>query len=493
MKKIIISVLALGFLFSCGDLDELNDNPKKAADAPAGTLFANAQKNLVDILTSANVNRGIWRLLAQQWAETTYNDESVYDIATRNIPQNVWGILYRDVLKDLETSRTNVLAIDPLFIDETVRQNQIQMIEIMEVYAWTVVVNIYGPIPYSSPTYSGGQALDIENPSPKYEKAEDIYKDLLTRLDAAMIKLDADKDNFGDYDLLYKGDYDSWIKFGNSLKLKMGMILADVPAFNSKAIVEAAAPHVFTSNDDNALIKYKDTPPNTNPVWVDLIQSGRHDFVAANTIIDAVVALEDPRTPVWFTQVDTSSEEGVEKLAYWGGIYGNKNSYSKFSHPGDAIIDPTQAGVFMDYTEVEFYLAEAVERGYNVGGDAETHYNNAITSSMNYWGVDQADIDTYLDRPDVAYATADGNYKEKIGTQKWIAMYNRGYEAWTEWRRLDYPVLVAPDLALTDIPLRYPYPVNEQTLNTANYEGALTLLPGGVDKVSTRIFWDVPQ
>jgi len=491
MKKIIISVLALGLLFSCGDLEELNNNPKKAADAPPGTLFANAQKNLSDILTSANVNRGIWRLLAQQWAETTYNDESVYDIATRNIPQNVWGILYRDVLKDFETARTNVLAIDPLFIDETVRQNQIQMIEIMEVYTWSVLVNIYGPVPYSSPTYKGGEALDIENPSPKYETAENIYKDLLPRLDAALEKLDADADNFGTYDLLYEGDYASWIKFGNSLKLKLGMILADVSDFNSQAIVEAAAANVFTSNDDNAIIRYKDVPPNTNPVWVDLIQSGRHDFVAANTIIDKMVALDDPRKPAWFTQVDTSSEEGVEKLAYWGGIYGNKNSYSKFSHPSEDIVDPTQPGVLLDYTEVEFYLAEAVERGYNVGGDAETHYTNAITSSMNYWGIDQADIDDYLARPDVAYGTAAGAWQEKIGTQKWIAMYNRGYEAWTEWRRLDFPELVAPDLALTDIPLRYPYPVNEQTLNTANYNTALTLLPGGIDKVSTRIFWDV--
>lgn len=85
--------------------------------------------------------------------------------------------------------------------------------------------------------------------------------------------------------------------------------------------------------------------------------------------------------------------------------------------------------------------------------------------------------------------TAAGTYKQKIGTQKWIALYNRGFEAWTEWRRLDYPVLTAPADALSDIPVRYTYPVQEQNLNTANYDDAVSAI--GSDKVTTKIFWDV--
>lgn len=505
MKKIIITLLTAGFLFSCSDLTELNDNQKKAKDAPAGTLFANAQKNVSDILASTNVNRGIWRLLAQYWTETTYNDESVYDLSTRNIPQNVWGILYRDVLKDLETARTNVLAIDPLFIDETVRQNQIQLIEIMEVYSWSILVNTYGDVPYSSATFSGGEALNIDIPSPKYEDAMAIYDDLAARLDAALTKLDGDADNFGDYDLLYEGDYASWIKFGNSLKLKLGMTLADVTerAAKARTMVEEAAPKAFASNADNAVIKYKDVSPNTNPVWVDLVQSGRKDFVAANTIINKMTPLDDPRLSSYFGTIDTirydKYEDGVPAedaeiidtvTVYYGGVYGSKNSYSRFSKPSELVKEPTFPGLLLDYVEVEFYLAEAAERGFNIDGDAKEHYDNAITASMEFWGVDAADITAYLAKPEVDYDDAPGTWQEKIGFQKWLALYNRGFEAWTEWRRLDAPTLVPPAGALSDIPLRYPYPVNEQNLNTKNYNDVVVKIVA--DKVSTRIFWDRP-
>jgi hypothetical protein len=142
----------------------------------------------------------------------------------------------------------------------------------------------------------------------------------------------------------------------------------------------------------------------------------------------------------------------------------------------------------LDYVEVEFYLAEAAARGWTVGGTAAEHYDKAITASMEYWGVDAADITLYLARPDVAYATATGTYKEKIGVQKWLALYNRGFEAWTEWRRLDAPVLVAPANALSVIPVRFTYPVQEQNLNGTNYASAATAIGG--DKVDTKLFWD---
>ena len=88
----------------------------------------------------------------------------------------------------------------------------------------------------------------------------------------------------------------------------------------------------------------------------------------------------------------------------------------------------------------------------------------------------------------MAYATAAGDWKQKIGTQKWIALYNRGFEGWTEWRRFDYPVLVAPPQAVTDIPIRLSYPVQEQTLNAASYNAAAAAIGG--DDVRTRLFWD---
>ncbi len=477
MKKIAILFVALISFTSCQDLIELNVAPKQAKDAIPEALFANAQKGLASTMASTNVNLNIFRLLAQQWTETTYTDESKYDLSTRNIPQNFWNALYRDVLRDLKESKTIVTNIDPLFIDDAVRQNELAMINIMEVYTNMVLVLTYGNIPYS-------EALNSDDLQPAYDDAATVYDDLIQRVNDALGKLDntAGAGALESSDLIYGGDIDSWIKFANSLKLKLGMIIADVDPASAKSVVESAAPGVFTSSADNAAFRFLTSPPNTNPLWVDLIQSGRKDFVAANTLVNTMTALNDPRIPVYFT---------LDKFGgYTGGTYGSSNSFATYSKPGDIVKEPDFEHLLLDYSEIEFYLAEAVERGWNVGAEsAEEHYNNAITASMQYWGVADADIADYLAQSEVAYSTAAGTYMEKIGVQKWLALYNRGFDAWTEWRRLDAPTLTPPAGAFSAIPLRYTYPVQEQNLNGSNYTSAAAAVGG--DVVETKLFWDV--
>jgi hypothetical protein len=152
------------------------------------------------------------------------------------------------------------------------------------------------------------------------------------------------------------------------------------------------------------------------------------------------------------------------------------------------ITNPDFPHQLLSYDEVEFFLAEAVERGFTVGGTAKEHYDKAITASIRYWGGSAAEATTYLAQPGVNYLTAPGGYKQKIGEQKWLALYNRGWDAWIEWRRLDYPVLTKPVGALTDFPMRFTYNVDEQNLNKTNYDQASTAIGG--DVVTTKLFWD---
>jgi hypothetical protein len=475
MKK-IFALISFAVLASCGDLTELNVNPKRTDNAPAGSLFAGAQKSLIDNLTSPNVNLNIFRLLAQQWTETTYTDESNYDLTTRNIPQNWWHALYRDVLKDLREAKRIVEATESAGPERT---NKLAMAEIMEIYTWAVLVDTFGDIPYTDALKVSSSPDDILQPS--YDDDATIYPDLISRLTTAINSLSLTAGSWGDNDVIYGGDVALWQKLANSIKLRLGMMLADVNPTLAKTTVEAAAPGVFTSNADNAIFYYKSAPPNTNPVWVNLVQSGRKDFVAANTLVDEMVALNDPRMATYFT-VDADGD-------YTGGEYGASNNYATYSKPGDMVDNADFPAVLLDYSEVEFLLAEAVERGFAVGGTAAGHYTAAITASMEFWQVKPADITAYLAQPSVVYATAAGTYKQKIGLQKWISLYNRGFEAWTEWRRLDYPVLVAPPDAFSDVPLRYTYPVSEQNLNTINYDEVVTAI--GEDDVATKVFWDV--
>jgi hypothetical protein len=475
MKKILAFLFSLTVISCTDDLTELNDDPKRSTEAPAPTLYTNAQRNLVDLLTTPSVNINIFRLLSQQWAETTYTDESRYDLGTRNITENFWNPLYRDVIADLREAKRVIENADPTFSDPVVNENQWQIAEILEVYAFSILETTYGDIPYSS-------AIDPENVFPEYEDDQTIHYDLITRLDAAMAALDPTAESYGGADLIYEGDINQWIKFANSLKLRLGMIIADVDPERSRAIVEeAVAAGVFESSEDDAEFPYLEASPNTNPVWTNLIQSGRRDFVAANTIVDLMNNLNDPRVSLYFT---TDREGG-----YTGGIYGSSNSYSTYSKPSATITDPEFPGVLLDYTEVEFYLSEAAARGMNVGGTAEEHYNAAITSSITDWEGSETEAQLYLANPAVAYTTAEGDFRQKIGTQKWIALYNRGHEAWTEYRRLDAPQFNTVANPVGDFPIRYTYPVGEQNLNTENYNQAASSVGG--DVVTTKLFWDI--
>ena len=111
-----------------------------------------------------------------------------------------------------------------------------------------------------------------------------------------------------------------------------------------------------------------------------------------------------------------------------------------------------------------------------------------MKASILYWGGTEAQAAAYLAQPSVAYATASANYKEKIGVQKWLALYNRPVPAWTEVRRLDFTALAAPAAAKSGFPNRLTYPTNEQTLNNAAYTAATS--KAGKDDVETKVFWD---
>jgi hypothetical protein len=479
MKKILLytslSLAGIVGLNSCTkDLTSLNEDIKKPEAVAASALYASATKELSDVLTSTSVNLGIWRLLVQHWTENTYLDESNYNLIKRSIPDKVWDALYKDVLADLKESKKVVEADTEL--DEAVRKNQLAQIEIMSVYATSVLVNTFGNVPYT-------KTLDIENLFPTYDNGLDIYKDLLSRLDKALVTFDPSAPGFGDANMLFdaSGEITSWVKFGNSLKFRLAMTLIDVAPDVAGPAVIASEPLSFNTQGEFAKFPYSTVPPNTNPVWEDLVQSGRNDFNATTFLLDQLKATNDPRLGIYFNKVNGE---------YKGLPYGTKGLYISYSPAGDLLKKKDLPGVYLDYTEVEFLRAEAIERGLAVAGTAQQHYNNAVASSITYWGGTPQQITDYLAQPEIAYTTAAGDYKQKIGQQKWIALYNRGFEAWVEARRLDYPVMVPGPSARSGWPVRFTYPVAEQNLNFENYTNGSKSLGADGDKVTTKIFWD---
>ncbi len=365
----------------------------------------------------------------------------------------------------------------------------------MTVFAWSYVVENFGDMPYS-------QALDYNFPTPVYDDGLTIYKDLISRLNTAMEKLTLTEAGMpSGYDNIFGSTAAGtamWYKFANTLKLRMGLMLYDVDAGYSKTVVEAAAPKVFTAGDVMTM-NWLSAAPNQNQQYVDFVQSGRDDYVVTSNLIDAMqpttpapehsilsVTVTDPRLEFYAIPV-----VGSNPPVYLGGAQGEANGYPSFSHVNPIHLTANRPWIIMDYTEAEFLLAEAVERGFSVGGTAEAHYNNAVKSSIVYWGGTTAEADAYLAQPSVAYATAFSDWKQKIGTQAWLAYWLRGNTLWNSYRRLDYPRLFAPPdykQEINKVPVRLFYPVSEQTLNADNYEAASAKIGG--DSPLTRLFFD---
>ena len=475
MKKIIFILFMAATVFACSDdLSDVNVDTKAPTEVTAEVLFSNATKNLFDQMVNTNVNTNIFRLVAQYWTETTYTDEANYDLIGRDINGAQWIILYRDVLKDLKEAEMILNDNQDPNLSEEVIQNRLAMIEILQVFTWHVLVDTFGDIPYT-------EALDLENSTPVYDDDAAIYADLVVRLNNAISQLQPGVGGFdGGADYIYDGDASQWSKFANSLKLRLALRYAEVDDAKAATMAsEAIAAGVFESHDDDAAIEYLASAPNTNPLWEDLVQSGRADFVAANTIVDVMNELDDPRRDDYFAE---NLGEGV----YDGGTYGAQgNTQGNSTIYSELFEDPTLEGVILGYSEVEFLIAEAAARGY-ITEDAEAHYEEAITSSILYWGGTVEEANEYLSQPEVAWD--ESIWEQRLGMQKWIALYNRGFEAWSTWRKLDVPEL--PNAAQSDlpVPLRFTYPTTEATLNGANMEAAASAMGG--DEQQTRIFWD---
>ncbi|MBG6109945.1 hypothetical protein H4V97_001505 [Flavobacterium sp. CG_23.5] len=481
MKKIVLLISFLALTISCtDDITGLNTDTKNPTSAKPEFLFTNAQKTLVDQMVNSSVNRNVFRMLVQQWTETTYPDESQYNLTTRPIPDTHFTTLYRDVLRDFKESNILLTKVVTAGASEaTIVANKKAIVEIMSVYTFSVLVDSFGDVPYS-------EALDIEgHPLPKYDDAQTIYKDLIARLTAAQAALNTSESSFGTADLIYNGNTAKWKKFANTLRLRLAINMADVDAaYASTQATAAITAGLITSSSDNANLNYLGAQPNANPLYVDLVASGRKDFVIADTFVDKLNTLSDPRRAKYFTFAPGTT-------IYRGGIYGASNSYTNFSTVNSTLLAPSFPGTILTNSETEFLLAEAAARGIAAAGVAATHYNNAITASMNDWGVDPAATVVYL-AANPYNGTSTATWKKSIGEQSWIALYNRGFEAWNTWRRLDFPALVVPATTYADIksvPTRLTYPAGEATVNATNVSAAAAKITGG-DKLTSKIFWD---
>ncbi|SFO99870.1 Susd and RagB outer membrane lipoprotein [Chitinophaga sp. YR627] len=398
--------------------------------------------------------------------------------------------------------------------------------QILQVTGMSRVTDIYGPVPYSK---AGSDKSNIP-----YDSQEDIYKRFFLELDSASTNL-RDQINgvnkplpfsFSRFDLVYDGDFTKWLQFANSLRLRLAMhIVKAAPALAKQEAEKAMDPAnggVITDNSGNMKVKIPGSGFSNPLVFIALNWA---DIRIGASIISYMDGYQDPRISKYFDKsTDTTFASRYQGIRI-GSVGGSaaKGDYTGYSNlnvangtPSFSLTTPTQ---IMTAAEVYFLRAEASLNGWaNAGGSVQTLYENGITTSMAQWGVNAG---SYLSdnthkpagftdpKNSAANAPAPSEItvkwddaaleavkRERISTQKWIAMFPEGQEAWTEFRRTGYPKLfpVVNNFSggvissATQI-RRLPFPQNEYNTNNAEVQKAITLL-NGPDNGATRLWWD---
>ena len=466
----IFAIISISFLSCSDDLSDLNTDPNSATSVDPSALLSRAQYILYDRVHGRNLNLEWGMRMVQYWTQNEYTEESRYDV-DENSFNSSWQSIYSEVLNELKIAKELVSLESG---SEAIKTNKSNVIDVMMVQAYMILTDGFGDIPYT-------QSLDPSITLPSYDSQESIYKDLLVRLKNAATTFDTTAGSFSSGDLIYGGDVTHWKKLTHSLMLRAAMRVSDADSELAKEYVITAASDLISSNAQQALFVFDSAIERSNPMYRNVVEDSRDDFCVTEYLVTELNSTGDPRRDM-FARVDDKVPT-IIGMPYGLSDEAASNLKSTRSRPSDDVRSATSPHVIISHAEVKFLLAEAYERGY-LAGDAEAAFNAGVNSSMEYWGVESSDAATYLAAN--PYDSAD--WKSSIAWEKWVNFYTNGYEAWSEFRRLDSPSLVVPALAeVPSVPTRLTYPQSEVSNNSAHLE-KVTTNPG---EITTKLWWDV--
>lgn len=433
--------------------------------------MADVQRNAANTLYSTFIGGDMGSCWVQQWSKVQYNDEERYS-PRQSVIETVWDVFYEDVLADANTMQTLAAA----------EGNKVAQGAALafKAYGFSVLTDLYGSIPLTQALQAGSGIF-----APVYDPQDVVYDSIFAMLDRAEVLIASGEGELNaDFDLMYSGNAGNWLKFVNSLRVRSLMRISGTTSFSASELQAAVNKSLFTSNGDEAKLVYLEAAPNGNPIYENINFGNRGEFKVSDVLVEALESRNDPRLGVYAQVNDAGVYLG--KPAGIRDVPNDEYNYNTVSAIGEFYLEATAPAYFMSYAELQFLLAEAAEAGY-ITGSAADYYYAGIAASMEANGITSGLAD-YLAQSDVVYSSV--NSDELIGTQKWLALYCQGIEAWTEWRRTGFPVLspaIDANPIVPTIPSRYSYPPSEQTTNLVNYQAAVAAQ--GEDRLTTPIWW----
>jgi len=463
IKYYIVLIIALT---SCDDFEELNINPNEPTKVSSGVLFTSAIRTSVQ--TTSNEAFLLSNNIAQLTAKTLRAEVDFYGW---NAFPTVWEGLYESL-----TDLSSLISI----AREENNDKMIGAAMVFESWIFSELTNAYGDIPYSD-AIKGEESVF----TPKYDTQASIYQDLLDKLDLAISMLKGSGTISGD--ILYNGDASKWIKFANGLKLRLLMYASNKIDVSTsfKLVVDQGV--LFESNEDQAVLNFLNSFPNQFPTIP--LKQGDFDAVAiSKSALDLMELYHDPRLSR-YARPDNLNFEAPEFTGVANGVGGQTGSrlgLSYFDYPGHVTASEIGInyadGIIMSYAEVEFLIAEAIAKGW-LSGDLESHYKKGIQASHEYYQVNYTpfgwtDFENFYQNSGVGYTSTMDIWK-----QKWLSLYFSALDPYYEVRRWyveaggwDALPFLNPPIGNNsnnyELPMRFLYPGQEQSLNAENYNEA---------------------
>jgi len=508
MNRYIIAILAAElFIFGCKkSYLNVNNNPNSLTGSTPDYVFTSGVNRIAATL-SPNETGEYW---SGHWTQSsTYiYDPARFSYNFNNTNFNFWDNWY-DVLEDFQYAIDNADARGmPQFKGPS---------KIMKAYVFQQVVDCYGNAPYSD-AFKGSGSI-----TPKFDDQKAIYDSLMVLLDGAITDLRANAftGTSSGSDIVFKGNTTNWIRFANSLKLRVLMRQSRVASRQAYVVAEinkaAATPEGFLTagTDVKCNPGFTQSSGQTNPLYANWGYSAAGAVLAlarfprpTTFLFSQMIAIDDTfrlKRIAYAKGGENPNNSGVstqpEILANYVGVpFGATSGYlaQNTSYIGPCFI--TKAGYAKDVylmlgAESFFNLAEAKVAlpGVTLSGTAKTYYEQGVKESFRVTGTTSDPATTILvngkQLSDWSVALTTTQQLQTIWLQKWLALTDfSGLEAWSDFRRTNYPNLPASAGAPVGqaLPVRLFYPNTEEATNGANVKAQ-----GTINVFTGKLFWDI--
>jgi hypothetical protein len=482
VKKILMGFLLIAIVTACEDFLDVNRDPNNPTEVTPSLILPVGQVYTAKYIKEDRRISHLGNMLMYNWSEANgfswYNDEFQY-LVTTTFYAGVFDYAYENPLKQYHLLTE---LEDPKFA------NYAAIGKIMKSYHFQILVDAYGSVPY---TEALGRSA---NATPKYDDAQFIYADLLVQLTEAIDLIknaegDVAVEIPGEDDVMFEGDMTEWIKFANTLKVRILTRQSDITSAQTEITNQMAAIAAEGSGfiTDDVIVQpgFLKEVDKQNPFWDDFGQGvdGTSTLTyrataATDYILDRLTASNDPRIDYLYEEPETG-HLGVDQIAEPGPEY----AYQLVSNIGPGLLKSATMGAnIFTLAESNFNQAELAFKGF--GGDPKTLYEAGIQASFDYLGAPDAS-DYYSQAIDNVGYDASTDKLEAIITQKWIAVNGiTAEQSWFDYNRTGFPenLPIADEASTPDRPVRLFYPASELSTNALN-------VPSQPDAFTGKIFW----